>query len=274
MFIVDRKMAFLTSDRRHGIQVRGQGTLYLGCFGTERSNRYVFEAPVRLAAPGNAELAYMGAFSYFCADAYIRGVETIGRFSSISTNVQMGLPQHATNLITSSGVLLNTREDYWCSEFMDLYKDKKWGGVLSRYYQETEGEKRKQKINIGNDVWIGANAVIQSGVCIGDGAVIGNNAVVTKNVPPYAIVAGVPAKIIRMRFPEKICERLLKSKWWEYGTEILKGIPPQIEEAIEVIEERAVFLPAFKPEKFVFDNNENKVYRESENVIKVLYDFN
>ena len=267
MFVIDRTMPFLTTDRRHAIQTRGQGKLILGCFRTEKSNRYIFEAPVRVAAK-------MGAFSYFCADAYIRGVEEIGRFSSISTNVQMGLPQHATNLITTSGVLLNTREDYWCGEFMDLYQDKNWGKALGKYYQETEGKEKNKKIRIGNDVWIGANAVIQSGVQIGDGAIVGNNAVVTKDVPPYAIVAGVPAKIIRMRFSENICEQLVQLKWWEYGTEILKGIPPQIEEAVKVIKERTLSLPVFRPESIVFDDNNNKIYRESVEGQHLLYDFN
>ena len=68
---------------------------------------------------------------------------------------------------------------------------------------------------VGNDVWIGANACVKQGVEIGTGAVVGAGAVVTKSVPPYAIVAGVPAKIIRYRFDESIIQKLLDSKWWE-----------------------------------------------------------
>ncbi|HDR1486969.1 TPA: CatB-related O-acetyltransferase, partial [Pasteurella multocida] len=72
---------------------------------------------------------------------------------------------------------------------------------------------------IGNDVWIGYNATIMPGVKIGDGAIIGTNSVVTKNVPPYAIVAGNPARVIRKRFsPEKI-EQLLALKWWDWEIE-------------------------------------------------------
>lgn len=68
---------------------------------------------------------------------------------------------------------------------------------------------------IGNDVWIGNNAIIMQGVKIGDGAVVAAGAVVTKNVPPYAIVGGVPAKILRYRFNDNIIEKLLQLKWWD-----------------------------------------------------------
>lgn len=75
----------------------------------------------------------------------------------------------------------------------------------------------KGDIIIGNDVWIGYEAVIMSGVTIGDGAIIGTRAVVTKDVPPYAIVGGIPAKIIRKRYSEDIISLLLKMKWWDWS---------------------------------------------------------
>ena len=75
---------------------------------------------------------------------------------------------------------------------------------------------------IGADVWIGANALIKGGVSIGVGAVIGAGAVVVKDIPPYAIVGGVPAKIIKYRFPDDIIELLLLSKWWELSEDVLK----------------------------------------------------
>lgn len=86
-------------------------------------------------------------------------------------------------------------------------------------------EKRNQtyrKVFIGNDVWIGANSVIMPGVTIGDGAVIGAGAVVTKDVPPYAIVVGVPAKVVKYRFSEDFIKQLLDIKWWELDREIIK----------------------------------------------------
>lgn len=75
---------------------------------------------------------------------------------------------------------------------------------------------------VGNDVWISCNSVIISGVKIGDGAVIGAGAVVTKNVEPYAIVGGVPVKVIRYRFSNEISKKLLKLKWWNKDDEWIK----------------------------------------------------
>lgn len=77
----------------------------------------------------------------------------------------------------------------------------------------------KGDIVIGNDVWIGYEAVIMAGVTIGDGAIIGARAVVTKDVPPYTIVGGVPAKKIRRRFSDDVIARLLELKWWDWPAE-------------------------------------------------------
>lgn len=95
------------------------------------------------------------------------------------------------------------------------------------FFEEWELEKKnvakawdnKGNIIIGNDVWIGYDAIILSGVTIGDGAIIGARAVVTKDVPPYTIVGGIPAKAIRKRFDEKTIKSLLNLKWWDWPEE-------------------------------------------------------
>lgn len=88
---------------------------------------------------------------------------------------------------------------------------------------------QKGDIIIDNDVWIGYEAVILSGVTIGDGAVIGCRAVVTKDIPPYTIVGGVPAKPIRKRFDEETIKELQKIKWWDWPEEKIAGKIPAIQ---------------------------------------------
>lgn len=83
----------------------------------------------------------------------------------------------------------------------------------------TKAWDNKGDIVIGNDVWIGYEAVILAGVTIGDGAIIGTRAVVTKDVPPYTIVGGVPAKLIKKRFPEETISALLEIQWWNWSEE-------------------------------------------------------
>lgn len=88
---------------------------------------------------------------------------------------------------------------------------------------------------IENDVWVGDGAVILAGVRIGTGAVVGANSVVNRDVPPYAIVTGVLAKIVRFRFPEPIIEQLLISSWWDYPVRLLRTMPTN--NVLEFIEE-------------------------------------
>lgn len=87
----------------------------------------------------------------------------------------------------------------------------------------TEAWDNKGDIVIGNDVWIGYEAVIMQGVHIGDGAVVGTRAVVTKDVPPYTIVGGVPSKEIKKRFSEDVIDKLMELQWWNWDDEVVQG---------------------------------------------------
>ncbi len=93
----------------------------------------------------------------------------------------------------------------------------------------TDAWDKKGDIVIGNDVWIGYGAVIMAGTVIGYGAVIGARAVVTKDVPPYTIVGGIPAKPIRRRFPDDIIEALLEIRWWDWPEEKIRAHIPDIQ---------------------------------------------
>ena len=108
--------------------------------------------------------------------------------------------------------------------------------TFSLFYEDWELEKsnvasawdNKGDIVIGNDVWIGFEAVILAGVKIGDGAIIGARAVVTKDVPPYSIVGGIPAKVIRKRYSPDIIEQLLSLRWWDWTKDSIKRNLPFI----------------------------------------------
>jgi virginiamycin A acetyltransferase len=148
------------------------------------------------------EGVWLGDFSYINSGTIVGKGTKIGKFCSISYNCQIGLPEHPTNYISSHPT---TFGDY---------------PLLNLFEVDYKG---KEAPIIGNDVWIGGNAVILSGVTIHDGAVVAAGAVVTKDVPPYSIVGGVPAKIIKYRFDNKQIKFLEQIKWWELSIdEILK----------------------------------------------------
>ncbi|MCR5636755.1 MAG: acetyltransferase [Clostridiales bacterium] len=129
---------------------------------------------------------------------------TIGSFCSVSWNVSIGGANHDYKRITTHSFL-------YSNDF----------GLKP---QDELGYNRfENKCIIGNDVWIAANACICRGVNIGNGAVIAAGAVVTKNVEPYAVVAGVPARKIKMRFSNEIIELLNESEWWNLPSEIIKS---------------------------------------------------
>jgi hypothetical protein len=107
---------------------------------------------------------------------------------------------------------------------------------------------RARRIVIGNDVWIGYGVFLRRGIRIGDGAVVAAHAVVVEDVPPYSVVAGVPARVIRRRFDDSTCEALLALRWWDKGLAALTGVDytdPQA--ALERLTENCAHLPDWQP---------------------------
>lgn len=127
----------------------------------------------------------------------------IGRFCSIACGAKF--------LFNSANHTLRSLSTYPFPLFFE-----EWGLQKERVADSWDN---KGDIVIGNDVWIGYQAVILAGVTIGDGAIIGSRAVVTKDVPAYTIVCGVPAKPIRRRFPETTVQKLLQLQWWDWPEE-------------------------------------------------------
>lgn len=122
----------------------------------------------------------------------------IGRFSVIAKECLLGVGIHPTCLLTTHSV---------------FYKSSPW--TIHPEWKRDINFNECATINIGNDVWIGTRAIIFEGVTIGDGAIVAAGAVVTKDVPPFAVVGGVPAKVIKYRYDDEMIKRLLEFKWWE-----------------------------------------------------------
>mgnify|MGYP001604243650 FL=1 len=155
--------------------------------------------------------SFFGAESYMNAGGYIRERVFVGRYCSIGRRVTLGAGMHNMRGVSTHPGLHGSRARQYSGE------------ELSRL--DWKGAKAATPTVIGNDVWIGDGAVILPGVTVGTGSVIGANAVVARNVAPYEIVGGVPAKRLKMRFPDEVGQELLSTEYWEWPLEILKGLP-------------------------------------------------
>lgn len=142
----------------------------------------------------------IGKYSYVSRNCLIQNA-IIGNYCSISHEVIIGLGNHPMDLLSTSPLFYHKKNSLNIS-------------IIDEDYDFIE----YKRIVIGNDVWIGARAIIMDGVKIGDGVVIGAGTVVTKDVPPYAIVVGVPAKIIKYRNKN---DNAIKSKWFDYDPKII-----------------------------------------------------
>lgn len=145
-------------------------------------------------------LTSIGNYCYIGRYCYLTKVK-IGNYCSIANNVSIGQGEHDLTKISTNSI----------------------------FYDNAFNELTKGDCEIGNDVWIGVDSIIKRGIKIGNGAVIGANSVVTKDVPPYAIVVGSPAKIIRYRFDESKIKLIEDSKWWTTPPHVVKKIFKELE---------------------------------------------
>ena len=152
--------------------------------------------PARIYADVLLDNTVIGAFSYI-ANRTILHYVSIGRYSSIGDNVS-SLSDHPIGSLTTAPFPYE-------KVFLPPFDP-----------EPMHSFDKLSKIEIGNDVWIGAGVKLMPGICIGDGAVIAAGAVVTKDVAPYQVVGGVPARVIKSRFSDAIIARLLELRWWDY----------------------------------------------------------
>ncbi len=146
----------------------------------------------------------LGDFTYIAENTNISKV-IIGKFCSIGSDCKIGLGKHPSKIFVSTHPIFFSTLNQVQISFSD-----------KNYFKELD------EITIGNDVWIGTNVIVVDGVNIGDGVIVAAGSVVTKDIPPYAIAGGVPAKIIRFRFEINEIEKLLELKWWDMDAEYLK----------------------------------------------------
>ena len=138
----------------------------------------------------------IGQYSYVNYDSLIQNT-IIGNYCSIAYGVKIGLGNHPTNQFTTSPLFYKSDNSLQIKVVDDDFEFEEYKQIL-----------------IGNDVWIGAGAIVLDGVKIGDGAIVAAGTVVTKDVPPYSIVGGVPAKIIKFRFSDEKIDAIMKTNWW------------------------------------------------------------
>lgn len=166
-----------------------------------------FEGPVKVTKQLRWETKInIGAFSMIHGGGTVVAAD-IGRYASIAPGAIIGANEHAMNWITTSSIAENPNLYDWANRL---------GHPEAVQYGRPFNDSIKM-IDIGNDVWIGQNVFIKGGVKIGDGAVVAAHSVVNSDVPPFHVVAGVPAKFIKLRFPVEIIVQIQELKWWQYS---------------------------------------------------------
>ena len=201
----------------------------------------VIEAPSSLKWTQYEYLIELGAFSYQVS-GYCFGAK-IGRYCSFGENVQIGRQNHPMHWVSTSPAfylgdkLFGLGGGFAGSEKYHDYK-----------FTFTGPATKAQVTTIGNDVWIGHGAYIAAGVKIGDGAVVAAHSVVTKDVPPYAVVAGNPAGIKKWRVPPQFVSGLLRLKWWRYAPWQLTHLDPSNMQGFMTGLNRMKDEPVFEPD--------------------------
>lgn len=206
-------MAAVTLTNELITRLKDKGVTTLHVPGPRLPSECIFEPPCSIKWMEIAHSLEMGAFSY-AVKGYYFGCR-IGRYCSIGEDVQIGRHSHPAHWVSTSPFFYQSYQEILdCEAPADLH----WPD-----FSHTTEPVVTQLTTVGNDVWIGHGAFIKPGVVIGDGAIVAAQSVVTRDVPPYAIVGGCPARIIRFRFSPLEVAALLEAAWWRFAPWQLKG---------------------------------------------------
>lgn len=213
----------------------------------------VLEAPSSLKWTEYEHSIELGAFSYQVS-GYCFGAR-IGRYCSFGENVQIGRQNHPMDWVSTSPAF------YLGGRLFSLEDGFAGHADFHTYRCAFDRAPTQAKLTkIGHDVWIGHGAYIAAGVTIGTGAVVAAHAVVTKNVPDYAVVAGNPAVIKKMRVRENMVSQLLNSRWWRFAPWQLQHLNPSDPQAFADGVYSLEHAPEFQPD--VFDLREQRQVNE------------
>ena len=213
--ILDRNISCKTSNKKTAIIV-GNSVNEIGAYNSRRIMK--IESPVSLRG-GKFDVGEIGAFSFINENAIIRNVEKIGRYAQIGMNVVIGWPLVNEKLVCSNPAFGPYRNAMF-NEFSNIAFIDEHLSYMKKQVKTMQFKNDRDTI-IGNDVYIGDNAVVRKGCNIGDGAHILPGSYVSEDVPPYAIVGGVPATVLRYRFSVEEIGKLLKLCWWDYSPAII-----------------------------------------------------
>lgn len=191
------------------------------------------EAPANINGTTFIGVNRFGAFSYFNSRCAMSN-SVVGRYCSIASFVTINPGNHPVNWLSSHPFVCDPADASTGLARFDAYRR-----ILTPKNQADHSVEKNRGVKIGNDVWIGESVIVLGGVTIGHGAIVGAGAVVTRDVPPYAIVGGNPARLIRMRFDDAIIERLLRLAWWDRDMGLVKGSynPADLPSSLDFLED-------------------------------------
>jgi acetyltransferase-like isoleucine patch superfamily enzyme len=173
----------------------------------------------------------VGKYSGMNESCYIARA-TMGSFCAIGARTAINPFNHPTDWLSTNEFQYHPNSFDWVEEYQEFHRLERTPEMF-------------KVASIGHDVWTGHNVNVMAGVNVGDGAIIAAGSVVTKDVPPYAIVAGVPATVKRNRFPDRTIERLLRVQWWDLDLSDLSGLPfREVDRCLDMIEQIKAKKPA------------------------------